>query len=417
MRSFVRLSREPRSIATACLLLALVATLTVVVGLSTASATPSKAGATPSKAGTSAEAITITVLDAGGVLSFTKPLFEAFKAASPGLVSEIKYEQAPSTEAVSKLRVQQAAGRVVTDIVVSGGDVVGAGIQQNVWLKLFPNHQGRLSNAKNYTAQANGFLRLSEGFAGVVATEYQGPLLNFDPARVKLPARVSPQGLLAWAKANPRRFTYARPPSSGPGRQFLMALPYILGDKNPRDPVKGWSRTWAYLKDLGQYTAPHPASTSETLRGLAQQNYDLVVSTVGWDLGMRAQGVHPLSYKVAPFETIRGKPAQWTVAGHYVMVPRGVTGDRLATVLKLINFMLRPNQQVKMYAAQNKSQPGPAVKGVTLANASPATRATIAKTERPEYKALIQNARTVSELDAETLAVALDRWAREIGSR
>ena len=41
---------------------------------------------------------------------------------------------------------------------------------------------------------------------------------------------------LAWAKANPKRFMYARPTNSGPGRTFMMGLPYILGDKDPRAP-------------------------------------------------------------------------------------------------------------------------------------------------------------------------------------
>ncbi len=408
MRNWVQRGRVTRPIVTACALMALLTALPAAAGVA-------KNTTIPQAAGKSSEAITITVLDAGGVLSFTKPMFEAFKSANPKLVSEIKYEQAPSTEAVAKIRVQQAAGRLVTDVVVSGGDVVGAGIQNDVWLKLFPNQQKTLSNTGKYTQQAKDLVKLADGYAAIVATEYQGPLLNYDPARVQLPARVSPQALLAWAKAHPQRFTYARPPSSGPGRQFLMALPYILGDKNPRDPVKGWKRTWAYLKDLEQYSAPHPASTSETLRGLGQQNYDLVVSTVGWDLGQRAQAIHPLTFKVAPLATIRGKLAAWTVAGHYMMVPRGMSADRQATILKLLNFVLNAREQAKMYAAQDKTQPGPAVTGVTLANAPAQTRQAIAKTTRPEYATLIKQVRTVTELDSETLAVALDRWTREIG--
>ncbi len=29
-----------------------------------------------------------------------------------------------------------------------------------------------------------------------------------------------------------------------------MGLPYMLGDKDPKDPVNGWEKTWAYLKEL-----------------------------------------------------------------------------------------------------------------------------------------------------------------------
>ena len=30
----------------------------------------------------------------------------------------------------------------------------------------------------------------------------------------------------------------------------MMGLPYILGDKDPKDPVNGWEKTWAYLAEL-----------------------------------------------------------------------------------------------------------------------------------------------------------------------
>ena len=56
---------------------------------------------------------------------------------------------------------------------------------------------------------------------------------------------------------------YARPANSGPGRTLLMGLPYILGDKDPTDPVKGWDKTWAYLQGArtmrSSITPPAPA--------------------------------------------------------------------------------------------------------------------------------------------------------------
>ncbi len=41
----------------------------------------------------------------------------------------------------------------------------------------------------------------------------------------------------------------------------MMGLPYILGDKDPSDPVKGWDKTWAYLKELGEYIEYYPTGT------------------------------------------------------------------------------------------------------------------------------------------------------------
>ena len=83
---------------------------------------------------------------------------------------------------------------------------------------------------------------------GVVVTYYpSGPLIEYMPDRVKSVPTTADE-LLAWAKANPNRFMYARPANSGPGRTFMMGLPYLLGDTDPQDPKKGWDKTWAYLE-------------------------------------------------------------------------------------------------------------------------------------------------------------------------
>ncbi len=62
-----------------------------------------------------------------------------------------------------------------------------------------------------------------------------GPVMEYMPDKVKQ-VPTTAEELLAWAKANPNRFIYARPANSGPGRIFMMGLPYILGDKDPQGP-------------------------------------------------------------------------------------------------------------------------------------------------------------------------------------
>ena len=37
-----------------------------------------------------------------------------------------------------------------------------------------------------------------------------------------------------------------------------MGLPYLLGDTDPHDPKEGWDKTWAYLKELGEYVEYYP---------------------------------------------------------------------------------------------------------------------------------------------------------------
>ena len=90
---------------------------------------------------------------------------------------------------------------------------------------------------------------LAQDYGIAVAFMPAGPLLEYNPDKVKQ-VPTTPQELLAWCKANPNRLIYARPANSGPGRTFIMGLPYMLGDKDPKDPVNGWDKTWAYLKEL-----------------------------------------------------------------------------------------------------------------------------------------------------------------------
>ena len=68
--------------------------------------------------------------------------------------------------------------------------------------------------------------------------------------------------LLAWVRAHPNRFSYARPYNSGPGWTWLQGLPYILGDADPLDPVHGWDKSWAYLQALGELIDYYPSGTA-----------------------------------------------------------------------------------------------------------------------------------------------------------
>ena len=99
---------------------------------------------------------------------------------------------------------------------------------------------------------------LGEGV--VVVLRRRAPVIEYNPAKVKTVPK-TPADLLAWAKANPNKFIYARPANSGPARIFIMGLPYLLGDSNPQDPIKGWDKTWAYLQELNQYVEIYPAGT------------------------------------------------------------------------------------------------------------------------------------------------------------
>ena len=89
-----------------------------------------------------------------------------------------------------------------------------------------------------------------------------GPIIEYMPDAVKKPPKTA-QELLDWTKAHPKRFLYARPANSGPGRTFLQGLPYILGDKDPMDP-EGWlgqdlGAIWSSSARTSSTTRPAPA--------------------------------------------------------------------------------------------------------------------------------------------------------------
>src|SRR5438552_8705766 len=125
--------------------------------------------------------------------------------------------------------------------------------------------------------------KLAENKGIAVAYYPSGPLLEYMPEKVKQPPQTAEE-LLAWCKANPGRFMYARPANSGPGRTFVMGLPYMLGDKDPGDPVKGWDKSWAYLKDRDSCIEYYTSGTTASMKELANGTRDIIATTTGWDI-------------------------------------------------------------------------------------------------------------------------------------
>ena len=237
-----------------------------------------------------------------------------------------------------------------------------------------------------------------------------GPLLEYMPERVKTPPK-SAEDLLAYAKANPNRFLYARPANSGPGRTFLMGLPYILGDKDPKDPLGGWDKTWSYLKELGQYVEYYPTGTGATMKELGEGSRDMIVSTTGWDINPRALGIVP---KDAAITSLKG--FHWVSDAQYMFVPKGVPDDKLAVVIDLIKWVMQPDQQAFTYDA-GYFYPGPAVKNVPITMAPEDSQQVIKEYGRPEYEAMIAGNPIEVPLVPEKMVSAFARWDQEIGSK
>ena len=354
------------------------------------------------------KAVSLNVLDVAGNLALTQGMIDDFVKQNPKVVSKVTYQKATSPELAGKIKAQQSANRVDIDLVLTGVDGLSSGVEQGVWTDLLPKFQSRLTGMSNYLPGAANMQKLA-GNVGVTVTYYpSGPLLEYMPAKVKTPPKTT-QDLLAYAKAHPGKVQYARPSNSGPGRTFLMGLPYLLGDTNPKDPVKGWDKTWAYLKELNKYVDYYPSGTTDTMKNLANGSAEIVASTTGWDINPRVLGTVP---KEAATTSLQG--FHWISDAHYAVVPKGVSGDKQAAVLLLLNWMLKPDQQAKAYD-EGYFYPGPAIKDVALSQAPAKSQQAIKDYGRPEYDDLIANNPIEVPLDAKSLVAAFDRWDREVG--
>ena len=355
--------------------------------------------------------LTISIVDVGGALALTQKGFEAYRKAKPDMVSRFVFTKAPAPELPGKLRAQQSAGRLDIDMVLGGTDVMSAGIAQGIWTELFPAHAAALPNLQSVLLDpAWKMQQLTMGQGCVVVYYPSGPLIEYMPDKVPTPPKSAPE-LLDWAKANPNRFMYARPANSGPGRTWLMGLPYLLGDSNPKDPEKGWEKSWAFLKQLDQYVEYYPTGTGATMKELGDGSRDMIVSTTGWDINPRALGIVPKEAKVG---TLAG--FHWVVDAQYMYVPKGIDAERLGVLLDLMSFMLEKPQQAMTYD-DGYFYPGPAVKDVPISMAPSDSQDVLREYGRPEYAQLIDSAPKEIPIDADALVYAFRRWDEQIGSR
>jgi putative spermidine/putrescine transport system substrate-binding protein len=353
--------------------------------------------------------ITLNVIDGGGDLQLSQPAIDQFVRNNPKLVTKVTYSKSTGPELAGKIQAGQRAGKAQYNLVVAGYGEIASGARQGLWQKLLPNFRKALGDVES-TYQP-GALKMQRQVGGFALTSYynpNGPLLEYNPAKVTRPPK-TPAQLLAWAKANPKKFTYARPANSGPGRTFLMGLPYILGDANPRDPDKGWDKTWAFLKDLDEYVDHYPAATGVTMDELTSGAVNMIASTTGWDVNPRALGVVPKDFKIQPFERFR-----FVADAHYMAIPRGVPPSEQAVILKLMKFMLTPRAQAYAYDS-GYFYPGPAVKGVPLSLAPPASQKVVKEYARPEYDRLFATVPVETQLGVDDIVFMFDKWDREVG--
>jgi putative spermidine/putrescine transport system substrate-binding protein len=355
--------------------------------------------------------VTINIVDVAGDLQLTRDAIELYAKKNPKLVTKFNFTQAPAPELPSKLKAMQGAGRSDIDMVLTGTDFLAAGIEQGLLTKLLPVYAAKFPNlVANYQPAAAKMQELAQDQGIEVVFMPAGPLLEYNPAKVKQ-APTTPQELLAWCKANPNRLIYARPANSGPGRTFIMGLPFILGDKNPKDPVNGWDKTWAYLKDLNSCIEYYPSGTTAVMKELGEGSRDMTVTMTGWDLNPRILGIVPKDFKVTPFNGMT-----WVNDAHYMVIPKGVPPEKIAVVLDLMAFLLTPEAQAYTYD-KGYFYPGPAVKNVSLSMAPQESQAAIKEFGRPEYEKWLGEFPHTQSLPPQAQVEAFRIWDQQVGAQ
>jgi putative spermidine/putrescine transport system substrate-binding protein len=354
--------------------------------------------------------VELHILDVSGDFTAQKSMIQAFVKANPKLVSKVDYETGSATDVVGKLQAEQTANRVDIDLILTGPLVLSQMVAQKQVVQVLPKYQSYLPQLSDVLTPAGAdFQKLANGYGVVIeGGGWAGPLWAYNTSKVSAPLK-SPAALLTWAKAHPGKFVYADPTSgSGPANAFIDALPYMLGDKDPSDPVNGWSKTWAYLQQLNKYISRYPAGTSDTFTGMASGAYDLAASEAGWDQLEHQTGVLNTGFKVYAFDN-----PILSSDGHFAAVPNGVPTSHVAVDLALATSMLKPDQQALSYANTSVFP----VKGVEL-SAAPAAAQKAAKS----YYALnlfqqLDSARTTLPLNGDQVQAMYDKWNKLIGSQ
>ena len=372
-----------------------------------------RAGAAPVRQATPvaappAEPVSLTIIDVAGQSQLTQPMIDDYVEQNPEWVSGVEFTKATSPELAAKIQAQQAANRADIHMVLTGTDGLSAGIEQDLWLKLLPDQESAFPNLMENLISP-GAQELAQGFGINVVFGNYGPTFTYNPEEVTTPP-TTVEELLTWAAENSGRLMYARPANSGPGRGWIMSLPYHLGDADPKNPETGWEKTWDYLEELGQHIEYYPSGTGATMKELGEGSRSMVASTMGWDMNPRLLGTVPMDFRALTFPN-----GPLLADAQFVVVPKGLDAARSAAVLNLIAWMLRPEQQAKAYD-QGYFYPGPAVKDVTLEMAPQESQDAVKSVQRPEFDALIAAGKIELPLDAPSLVKAFAIWDERIGS-
>jgi putative spermidine/putrescine transport system substrate-binding protein len=264
------------------------------------------------------------------------------------------------------------------------------------------------------TASAGRLSHVMQPLAGeeamLISADPGGPVLLHRPQILPDPPRDA-AALLDYARQNRGRFLYARPSESAFGRLFLIALPHLLGDRDPSDAQTGWTNTWAWLTELARYIDYYPSNDEAAFEELAAGDVHIFPAPLTSFLRGRMDGALTEETK---FVTLRNAPI--IPQGVFLVVPRTTTDGRLQLIERFGQFLLRPAIQAQFFGRGLLSDE----LGFGLSEAAPRTDA-----ERSALGGILPAAEAqhivaaplASRLNSYQLTFMLRRWDELIGAR
>jgi putative spermidine/putrescine transport system substrate-binding protein len=175
-------------------------------------------------------------------------------------------------------------------------------------------------------------------------------LIAYDSAKIPTPPKTFAD-IMAFAKANPGRFTYGRPDKGGSGSNFVVRA---IHEANGRDPSaftkenftqakadEMLGKAWVLLRELHPFTfgeGTYPAGNTPALQLLAQGAVDMIPAWSDQALQAMNQGVLPETVKVAQLQDL-------ALCGGFAYSAIPTNATDLDGALTLANFMLSPEMQ------------------------------------------------------------------------
>ncbi len=354
--------------------------------------------------------VKLQIIDVAGNFRLYRAAIDAFRAANPKFVDDLELISLTAPELVPKIKAQQMANNMETALATTGYDGIAAGKELGIWIQIMPKYKAVFQKAiNNYMTGPKAAYDLFEGYGIANCFCPGGPMFTYNPEKVPTPPKTAAE-LLAWAKANPGKFMYARPGNSGPGRAFVQGLPYILGDAKPKEPAT-WDKTWAYLKELNEYIDYYPSSTTPQFRELAEGTRWIVAGHMGWDMNMRITKVIPPTSQAFILDN-----TTWVNDTQFMVVPKGLDADRERVAIALMAWIMEPSWQAYAYD-EGYFYPGPAIKGVPLNLAPSASQAAVKPAMRAWYDEAVAKGPNTSQLGTTAFNDMSEMWDKLVGSK